>query len=206
MHKYALFASATVILLVSIGSVGVIGYEFGTKHPKTLVIKGVTNIENDPTVIADFGTFWQAWKLIKDEYLKGDEVKEKALVYGAIDGITKSLGDPNTNFFPPVEAKQFQENVSGHFGGIGAEIGFKNDELIVIAPLKDSPAEKAGLRSGDKIIKIDGKDTRDMKVTDAVTHIRGEIGTKVALTILRSDKEMPQEITIVRDTITIPTM
>ncbi len=205
-HPKALFGFATIVLLLAIGSVGLIGYDLGTKHPKTLVIKGVNNIETDPTVTADFSTFWQAWKVIKDEYLKGDEVKEKSLVYGAIDGIVKSLGDPNTNFFPPVEAKQFQENVSGHFGGIGAEIGLKNDELVVIAPLKDSPAEKAGLRSEDKIIKIDGEGTLNIKVSDAVNKIRGEIGTTVVLTILRGDLEKPQDISIIRNTINIPTI
>lgn len=205
-HPKVLFGIATLVLLIAVGSVGLIGYDLGTKHPKTLVIKGVNNIENDLSVTADFGTFWQAWKLIKDEYLKGEETKDKSLVYGAIEGLVKSLGDPNTNFFPPVEAKQFAENVSGHFGGIGAEIGLKNDELVVIAPLKDSPAEKAGIRSEDKIIKIDGKDTRDMKVTDAVTHIRGEIGTKVVFNILRNGWEKPRDIEVVRDTITIPTM
>ncbi len=200
------FAASVVILLIAFGSIGYIGYAWGTANPETVVIKGVTNIENESGITANFSTFWQAWKLIKQEYLKGEAVKEKELMYGAIDGIVRSLGDPNTNFFPPAEAKQFEETVKGSFGGIGAEIGIKENQLIIIAPLKDSPAERAGIRSGDKIFKIDDHDTANIKIPEAVGYIRGVIGTKVKLLILHEHSEKPEEITITRETIKIPTL
>lgn len=205
-NKYHLFATGVLILLMAMGAIGYEGYAIGREHPKVLEIKGVTSIANDPATIADFGVFWQTWKLLKDEYLKGKDLDEKKMVYGAIDGLVKSTGDPNTNFFPPVEAKQFQENISGHFGGIGAEIGIREDQLMVIAPLKDSPAESAGIRSNDKIIKIDGKDTANLKIYEAVSKIRGEIGTRVTLNILRNGWDKPKDIVVTRDEIKIPTV
>lgn len=199
-----LLGNATLFLFIV--GIGFGGYQLGTLHPQTLIIKGATNIEQDPSVVADFDIFWQTWKLIKDEYLKGSDIKDKQLLYGAVDGLVKSLGDPNTNFFPPVEAKQFSENVSGHFGGVGMEVGVRNDQLVVIAPLKGSPAERGGIRSGDRILKIDGKDAVALKINEAVSKIRGEIGTKVTLTIIHNEAKATEDVTIVRETIKIPTI
>ncbi len=195
-----------LLAVVVTGGAGYAGYIYGTEHPKTFVVKGVSNITNDPKVSADFGAFWQAWKMLKDEHIKGADLAEQKLVYGAMDGLTRAFDDPNTNFFPPEDGKKFEEDVRGNFGGIGAEIGIRNDVLVIIAPLKDSPAEKAGLRSGDKILKVDDKDTANMKVNDAVKVIRGEIGTKVKLAILRNGWEKPQDFTITRGQIIVPTV
>lgn len=200
------FFVAAFVTILAFGAVTFIGYEIGINYPKTLIIKGVTGIDAGDGTTIDFSTFWEGWKLIKDEYLRATTTKDQTMMYGAIDGLVKSLGDPNTNFFPPADSKKFEQDVSGNFGGIGAEIGIKNDQLIVIAPLKDSPAEKAGLRAQDKILKIGDKITNDMRVDDAVKLIRGEIGTKVVLTILRNGWTKPKEIPIVRQTIQIPTL
>ncbi len=203
-RRFFLFAAFIAALGLS-GAV-FLGYEIGARYPRTLVIKGVTSIDADAATTIDFSAFWEGWRLLKDDYLKGAEVKDQKLMYGAMDGLVKSLGDPNTNFFPPEDAKKFEQDVSGNFGGIGAEIGIKNEQLIVIAPLKDSPAEKIGLRAQDKILKIGDKITDDMRVDDAVKLIRGEIGTKVILTILRNGWEKSKEFTITRQAIQIPTL
>jgi carboxyl-terminal processing protease len=205
-HPAFFWIVASLVALGALGGAGFYGYTLGTEQPKTILVKGVSNLENDPSVKADFGTFWQAWKLLRDEHLKGASLEEKNLVYGAIDGLVDSLDDPNTVFFPPEDGKKFEEDVRGNFGGIGAEIGIRNDQLVIIAPLKDSPAEKAGIKSGDKIIKIDGEPTDDIKVNDAVKKIRGEIGTKVTLTIHRADWEKTKDFVITRGQIVVPTI
>lgn len=201
-HRITKILAAGII----IGGVGFSGYRLGVMRPETVLVKGVTNIENDPKVTADFSVFWEAWSRIKDEALKGPELKARDMTYGAIAGLVKSLDDPNSVFFPPADAQKFEEDVTGNFGGIGAEIGEREETIVVIAPLKDSPAEKAGIRSGDKILKVDEKTTAGMRVMDAVKIIRGPIGTAVVLNTFREGWEKPKDVKIVRDTILVPTM
>ena len=204
--KNGFLIAFAVISISSLACVGFLSFQLGKNYPQNIIVKGVSNIEALATTTTDFSTFWEGWQLMKNEYLKGEEIKDKNLVYGAIEGMVRSAGDPHTIFFPPIEAKKFEQDVAGNFGGIGAEIGIKDDQLIVIAPLKGSPAELAGLRAQDKILKINNKITERIKVDDAVNLIRGEIGTKVTLTILRSGLDVIKEITITRQTIQIPTI
>jgi carboxyl-terminal processing protease len=194
-----------VILAIFGGTSFYGGYKLGVKNPEEVVVKGITNI-SDQDITADFGTFWQAWKILKNEHLKGEEAKDRDFVYGAISGMTNSLKDPNTIFLTPDDAKKFEQDIVGSFGGIGAEIGIRNEQLMIIAPLKDSPAEKARLRSGDKIAKIDDTLTAGLSINEAIKLIRGPEGTKVVLTILRDNWENPKEITIIRQIIQIPTL
>jgi len=126
------------------------------------------------------------------------------MVYGAISGMIKSLGDPYTIFMTPQENKNFSQSLQGNFEGIGAEIGLRNDVITVVSPLENSPAKKAGLKAGDKILKIDDKITTDLTVDEAVSLIRGQKGTKVRLTIARDGWSVAQEIEITRDIINIP--
>lgn len=181
------------------------GYQNGIRNPREVVIKGITNI-GDEDVKADFSIFWEAWQKIRDEHIEGAKADEKKMVYGAVSGMVDSLKDPNTIFLPPDDSKKFNEDISGAFGGIGAEIGIRNEQLVIVAPLKDTPAERAGLKSGDKILKIGEKVTIGLDVNEAVKLIRGPVGEKVVLTILRADTENPKEVTIVREIIKIPTL
>ena len=142
----------------------------------------------------------------KDKFVDAEKVNNQTLVYGAISGLLNSLKDPHTIFMPPTDTKKFNEDISGEFSGIGAEIGIRNDQLVVISPLKDTPAERAGLKAGDKIFKIDDKDAINLNVDEAVKLIRGPKQTKVILTILRNGWEKAQEIPIIRDVIQIPTL
>lgn len=128
-------------------------------------------------------------------------VDNQALLYGAAAGLVSGLGDPYSAFFPPEESRAFQEEITGTFDGIGVEVGIRDDRIAVIAPLAGSPAETAGILAGDAILMIDGVSTAYMTLDEAISHIRGEKGTEVTLTLGR-DGETP-EITVVRDTIVV---
>lgn len=166
----------------------------------------VQNIANkEPRMSdADFNIFWDAWKTVTDKYVGRKTIDPQKMVYGAVEGMVASLKDPYTSFFTPDQSKMLEDDINGSFTGIGAEIGFKKGILTVIAPLKDSPAKKAGLQASDKILKIDGVSTGELALEAAVTKIRGERGTKVVLNILREGFTEPRDFSITRDTITVP--
>ena len=144
--------------------------------------------------------------IIHEKYAGSSKVREEDLIYGAMDGMLKALGDPHSVFFKPEDAKIFKEDVNGSFEGIGAEIGMRKDDLTVIAPLKDSPAERAGLLRGDKIRFIDAQETKDITLDRAVKIIRGPKGSKVTLTISREGEDQDLKISIIRNTIRIPNL
>lgn len=130
----------------------------------------------------------------------------KELEYGMIRGYVESYKDPYTIFFPPKEAKSFTENVQGSFGGVGMNVGMKEGNIVVIAPLKDSPAMKAGIKAGDIITAVDGKNMIGMSSDEAVNLIRGEVGKSVTITVIHPDARVTTDITIKRDVIKIPTL
>lgn len=152
---------------------------------------------------ANFELFWDAWDLMKKEYVKSDKLTDKDMMYGAIRGLVASAGDPYTVFMNPTEAQNFDNDMAGTFEGIGAEIGIKNDRLVVIAPLPETPAEKAGLRAGDKINSINGEITLGMSTDVAVRKIRGAKGTEVKLNITHTGEEKSVDITIIRGVIIV---
>lgn len=131
---------------------------------------------------------------------------EKELEYGMIRGYVESYKDPYTVFFPPKEAKSFTENVQGSFGGVGMQVGMKEGNIIVIAPLKDSPAMKAGIKTGDIITAVDGTSVVGVSSDEAVNLIRGEIGKVVVITVIHQGERTTTEIPIKRDVIKIPTI
>jgi len=154
----------------------------------------------------DFSLFWETWHKIQEGYIKADDIDVQELIYGAISGMVESLGDPHTIFFTPGETKTFLEDISGRFEGIGMEIGIREGQLQVIAPLEGTPAQKAGFRPGDRIIKIEDISTIDITIEEAVSLIRGPKGTEVTLTIMRDEWDVPEEIKIKRAVIKIPSM
>lgn len=131
---------------------------------------------------------------------------DKELEYGMIKGYVDAYDDPYTVFFPPQEAKSFAENVQGSFGGVGMNVGMKEGNIVVIAPLKNSPAMKAGIKAGDIVTAVDGKSVIGMNSEEAVYLIRGKIGTKVTLTVIHPDEKVPTDIMITREEIKIPTI
>lgn len=171
------------------------------------LVTGVYNTESaSSTQNVDFEAFWDAWNIINEKYAGTEMVDPQAKVWGAIQGLADSLGDPYTVFLPPEDNEAFGEMISGSFGGVGMEIGEKDEVLVVIAPLKGTPAERAGVRAGDMILQIDETLTGDLNVDEAVDLIRGEPGTPVVITFFRDGETKPWETTILREEIVIPTL
>lgn len=170
-------------------------------------ISEVLNIdrsENHSTTV-DFNQFWQVWDRIKKKYVKAD-VKDVDLFYGAVQGEVLALNDPYSVYFPPKPAEDFAKSLAGELSGIGAEIGMKNGQLMIIAPLPNTPAEKAGLRPGDKIVAINKISTMGMDINTAVSKIRGPAGTTTTLMIAREGWTKPKDITITRAKINVPSV
>ncbi len=151
-------------------------------------------------VYEELKVFTEAFSLIKKNYV--DEIKTKDLVYSAIKGMTGFL-DPHSGFMTPEMYKEMQVETKGEFGGLGIQIGIKDNVLTVIAPIEDTPAWRAGIRAGDKILKINGESTRDMTLMDAVNKMRGPKGTNVTITIMREGWKEPRDFTITRDIIRV---
>lgn len=154
----------------------------------------------------DFSLFWESWDKIQEKYISPEKLDVQNMIYGAISGLIDSLGDPYTTFFNPTDTKLFLEDVSGRFEGVGMEVGIRKGQLQIIAPLEGTPAKKAGLRPGDKIIKIDDISTAELKIEEAINLMRGPKGTEVSLYILREGWEAPKEFKIKRAVIEIPSL
>ncbi|HRY82164.1 MAG TPA: S41 family peptidase [Candidatus Moranbacteria bacterium] len=165
---------------------------------ETAIVENKISSQNEKV---DFSLFWKVWDLLKEKHVDKDKLDAQKMVYGAINGMLSSTGDPYSSFLDPKESKALSEDISGSFDGIGAELGIKDEILTIIAPLDGSPAQKAGLRSGDKILKIDEKSSLDLTIDQAVDLIRGKKGTSVKLTILHEGDQETIDISIVRETI-----
>ncbi len=152
----------------------------------------------------DFSLFWDTWEKLEEKFVDKKRLDPQKMFYGAIKGMVASVDDPYTFFLTPEENKLSKDDLEGKFEGIGAQLGLKNGRIVVIAPLKKSPAEKAGVKAGDAILKVDGKSTEKWTLFEAVSKIRGEKGTKVILTLERDEKEIDAEI--IRDEINVPSV
>jgi len=199
-----------LILLILISfNIGFAASDFFNSLDSKKNITGLVNLDSDKNNEienkADFSLFWDAWKVVEDDYTI-EELDYQKMVYGAISGMVDSLDDPYTVFFTPEENKMFNQDMSGKFSGIGAEIGFRDGFLTIITPLKNSPAEKSGLLPGDVILKVNGTEVIGMDVDKVVNLIRGEKGTKVVLTIGRDKSDELKEIEVVRDIIIVETV
>lgn len=188
---------------------GLIGYQIGVSKIsyewKQYKPKVTIESRNPPTSLQalDFSLFWNVWERIENSYYDKSVIDSQKLLNGAISGMVQSLGDPYTVFLPPTQNDDFKQGLSGQFQGIGAELGIRDKQIIVIAPLDGTPAQKAGIKAGDAILKVDGKDTSGWTLSQAVEKIRGPKGTDVVLNIIRKDEEKPKDIKITRDTITV---
>ena len=198
--------------LLILGLVFFSGFYFGqSKQIEVDKLSVISNQTSFTSQTVDFSPFWKAWSVIDEKYVPTnstttERVPDVERVYGAIDGMVKSLGDPYTIFFPPTESKSFNEEISGQIEGVGMEVGVRENTLTVIAPVKDSPAYKAGIKSGDKIIKIDDALSGTMSTDQAIALIRGKKGTSVSITLTRIGVKDPFVVNLVRDVINIPTI
>jgi len=194
----------TIIICLVLGFGG--GILYTKKNTPTIPpIQQLVNQDAGKIQNVDFSLFWKVWNDLSAKYVDKSKLDTQKMVYGAIGGMVDAVGDPYTVFFEPVQAKQFAQEISGAFGGVGMEIGVKNDILTVIAPLPNTPAAKAGISASDKILKINGDSTQGLSAEEAVSIIRGKVGTKVTITISGSD-DKPRDITMTRETIKIPTV
>lgn len=163
-------------------------------------------LDATPNQSADFTDFWKAWNALETHYVITNasstlpSVKERVL--GAIQGLAASYNDPYTIYFPPKEAKTFADSISGSFAGVGMEIDVRDGVLTVVAPLKGTPADMAGIKAGDQIVTIDGKSTDGISTDKAVAKIRGPVGTTVKFTLIRDGKAL--DIEVVRAIIQVP--
>ncbi len=197
INKKIIYSVVLVISFAAVFGLGAwIGVSGNVPYCRTVTQPGNIN----------FSLFWDAYNRLNQQFIDPSKIDNQKVLYGAIEGMTKSLGDPYTDFFDPNQAKMFQQDLAGSFDGIGVEVGIKKDVLTVIAPLKDTPGDKAGLKSGDIITKIDGKDTTNMTADDAVNLIRGAKGTSVTLTVFREGWNNTKDFKITRDTINVPSM
>ncbi len=207
-----MFKRSNPILLTLIIAVlsGVIGWQLGhytlnlawkNYHPE---VKAINQTPPPNLQTIDFSLFWQTWDLVSKKYVDKKAVDPKKMYYGAIQGMVAALGDPYTIFLPPESQKATKEELGGSFDGVGIELGYDKDKrLVVQAPLSGSPAEKGGIKAGDLIVKINGKDSLNLSLPEAVILIRGQKGTQVVLQIYRNGEDKPRDVTLTRDTIVV---
>lgn len=152
----------------------------------------------------DFKLFWQVWDLVSGEYVDKNAVDPQKMFYGAIQGMVAAMGDPYTVFLPPQEQKSTKEEIGGSFEGVGIQLGYdKEKRLAVIAPVKDTPAYRAGVQAGDLIVKIGGKEAGGLSLPEAVNLIRGPKGTNIALEIYHEGDVKTKTVDLKRDTIVV---
>ncbi|MCD4760719.1 PDZ domain-containing protein, partial [bacterium] len=154
----------------------------------------------------DVELFTEVWDVIHNDYLDKSKIDDQKLFFGAVAGMVDALGDPHSNFLNPEVTEEFNDELSGSFSGIGAEIGRKKGYLVIIAPLPDTPADRAGLKPGDKILYIDDIEASNISTDQAIVLIRGERGTEVVLTIYSEGDNSAQEVKIIRDKIDVPSV
>jgi carboxyl-terminal processing protease len=200
-----------LLSIVVAGAFFYIGYNRGEDHILASIPSTVSGGTDGKPGTVDFSTFWKTWNIINQKFVPPVGTSTKPVtqddkIYGAIQGLTASLGDPYTVFFPPVQAELFASDIRGNFEGVGMEVAAVNGALTVIAPLKGSPAATAGVLPGDIILRIDGKSVSGMTTDQAVRIIRGKAGTDVVFSIFRKGKKDPVEITVTRGVINIPTI
>lgn len=209
VKKVVLYSLVFGFIFVSGYYLGSSGFNLDTaKFPRISISREVPQDKRD----VDFNLFWRIWDIVDESYYDKTKISPQKMVYGAISGMVASLGDPYTSFLPPEENKVVEEDLSGSFEGVGIQIGFKGKDLAVIAPLPNSPAEKAGVKAGDLIIGIidEAKNidtvTTGMSLSDAVKIIRGKRGTKVTLVLLRGESTEGFKKEIERENIDVPSV
>ncbi len=155
--------------------------------PKAPIIN-FSNKQTPKEIQVDFAPFWAVWQRVTTDYLEKTKLDPQQLLYGAIGGLVEAVGDPYTVFLDPEQNREFELSLSGTYEGVGIELDIRDKQLVVVAPIEGSPAHKAGVVAGDKILEIDGVDTNFLSIQEAVNKIRGVDGTSVVLKLDRDGK------------------
>ncbi|MBX3011063.1 MAG: S41 family peptidase [Caldilineaceae bacterium] len=178
------FAYATVVILA-----------FGIGNITGWFVRPVWAAEAPP----EFALFWEAWDIVLTNFVDQDKLDFQRMTYGAIQGMLATLGDTNhTAFFDPETAKLQQDALEGSFEGIGAHVTTENGQFTIVAPIRGSPAEAAGILAGDVVLAIDGTPIADIPEWEVIQRVRGPVGTPVVLTILHPEAEEPVDIMVIR--------
>jgi len=204
-----IFLIKAIPVLIFCCVVGLVAYQFGFNRGEQMVLKTVPSNVNEGLGVddkVDFSIFWETWRRLEVAYIDKHQIDYQKMVYGAVEGMVKSIGDPYTTFFTPNQTESFNEELNGQYEGVGMVVGIKDEQLTVVSPFKGTPAEQAGLKSGDKIVKIEDVFTQDITIEEAVKIIKGKPGTTVKLLIQRKDWVEPKEFVLKRATIKIPTL
>lgn len=198
-----LSAALIVVLVVSSFSLG-----FLVRGSQVRDLASITELSNKTESAApvDFSPYWRAWRILNDKQIDSGDIKAQDRLWSSIKGLAQAYNDPYTVFLPPEEAREFEEEIRGNFSGVGMEVGIKDGVITVIAPLKNTPAEKAGIRAGDRVVRINKTSTANMTIDEAVEMIRGKEGTEVTLTVFREGVDEALEFSIKRAKIQIPTL
>jgi carboxyl-terminal processing protease len=194
MNKKLKQISFLIIILILIFSAYKIGYQRALAE--TTAGKFFT--------VQNFLMFFRAWEIINKNFVDPQKIDNDKAIFEATRGLLRSLDDPYSDLLSEKQKKIFEEDLTGSFGGVGFEIAIRKGFLTVISPLEGAPAQKAGLKAGDKILKINGEETTDMSLEEAVSKIRGQAGTKVTLTIFRDEWLEPKDFEITREIINVP--
>jgi carboxyl-terminal processing protease len=199
MNRWAKVAAVLVLVtVVGLGALGV-GVLIGASGMTPL---GRGAAADEPE---HFRVFWQAWDIVQDNFVDQESLDEQQLTYGAIRGMVQALGDEgHTAFLTPEERERQQSDLSGSFSGIGAQLGIQEQLPVIVAPFDGSPAQQAGVKAGDIIIRVDGEDVTSLPLNEIVTRIRGPEGTDVTLSLLRPDENRSLDVTITRGEIKVP--
>jgi len=200
-----------ILVLICLSSIWVLGFSqganWGWKSNLPSPFEKIINKEKPLEVSeADMNIFWDTWEVALEKYVGRDSLDAQKMILGATRGLVESLEDPYTEFLNAEQTKDLSQELSGEFYGVGMEIGRRDGFLVVIAPLPSTPAEKAGLKANDKIIKIDETETMDLTSFEAAKLIRGIEGTKVILTIYRSSWDETRKMELIRSKISIPSV
>lgn len=185
---------------------GQIGYQIGLRRIASPSARSVFSLDRSSVGNGklDFSLFWEVWNRVSASYLDKKALDDKNMYYGAIKGMVSAIGDPYTVFLPPEENEQSKEDLNGAFDGVGIELGYQDGQLAVVSPLVGTPADRAGVKPGDYILKINDKTTEGLSLPEAVKLIRGPKGSTVRLSLYRKDKKEPFDVDLTRDTIVIP--
>ncbi len=202
--KYIFFI-AVVSLLSFVAGYKASGKEIQTKLSPAISSSEIANKSNSSGL--DFARFWEVWDTLNKTYYDKTKIDSNKMLEGAISGMVRSLGDPYTSYLPKEDNQAINEDLDGSFEGVGMELGYSEDQqLIVVSPIENSPAIRAGVKSKDRILAIDGADTSGITLPEAVKKIRGKSGTKVSLKLLSDGEIVAKDVDLVRATINIPSL